>query len=122
VKEDLAPQANATIAVAKSLHLPYIDLNLASTNYVNAIGATLSNAYNYAGTDHTHLNQYGILLFGNMVSMLLQKALKQGPEWTVPNATIASAIESGAYILPTLLDNMTNTTAPAGFEFGLIGV
>lgn len=94
----------------------YIDLNRASTNYVNAIGATLAHTYNYAGTDKTHLNQYGIVLFGNMVSMLIDGAFKDGGQWTVPNATIARDIKSGTYILPALF-HMTNSTAPKGFVF-----
>lgn len=94
----------------------YIDLNLASTNYVNAIGATLAHTYNYIGTDKTHLNHYGIVLFGNMVSMLIDDALKDGRQWMMPNATIARDIKNGTYILPTLFD-MTNSTAPEGFVF-----
>ena len=68
----------------------YINLNRESINYVNTISATLSCRYNYIRTDYMHLNPYGILLFGNMVSLLIDGSLGQAREWTTPNVTIAA--------------------------------
>ncbi|KAG4442702.1 hypothetical protein IFR05_001809 [Cadophora sp. M221] len=115
VIENLAEQANATISVAKSLRVPYIDLNRASTDYINAVGTPLSDAYNLSPSDRTHLNPSGELLFGNLVSLLIDDALKEGSKWTRPNSTIASALVSGTYISPTILGNTTNSTAPPGW-------
>ncbi|PBP16354.1 putative gdsl-like lipase acylhydrolase protein [Diplocarpon rosae] len=112
VIENLAQQANATIYVAKSLGVPYIDLNRASTDYINKIGATLADTYNLTPDDRTHLNPYGELLFGTLVSVLIGRTLDQGRWWTKPNVTIARALSNGTYILPTPLPGTTNSTAP----------
>lgn len=102
VIEDLTVQANATIAVAKEISADYIDLNRASTNYLNAIGATNASLYNLIPTDFTHLNVHGQTVFGNMVSLLLNSLWdkEKYEEWTTPNKTIATDIEQGIFIFP----------------------
>lgn len=112
VIENLAEQAKVTISVAKSLHIPYIDLNRASTDYINAIGSVLADTFNYVPGDRTHLNPESELLFGTMVSVLIDDALRDGSKWTRPNITIARALAKGQYILPTPLEGTTNSTAP----------
>lgn len=119
VIEDLFPQVNATIAVAKSLGAYYIDLNRASTDYVDAIGANKSWTYNLIPTDYTHLNAAGSILFGNMVSLLIDKAVPKTriydiSKYTYPNATIARAIKSKTYLYPSGFGTLTNSTAPPG--------
>ncbi|KAM3086191.1 hypothetical protein ACMFMG_000328 [Clarireedia jacksonii] len=118
VTEDLAPQANATIIAAKAVGALYIDLNRASINYVNAVGATDAATYNLVSTDFTHLNSAGSVLFGNMVSGLIDKAVSasQGldiKQYTTPNATIASAISAGKYIYPSGFGTLPNNTLPS---------
>jgi len=118
VKEDLAPQANATIVAAKAVGSLYIDLNRASINYVNAIGATNAATYNLISTDFTHLNSAGSVLFGNIVSGLIDKAVgtSQGldaKKYTTPNTTIASAISAGKYIYPSGFGTLPNNTLPS---------
>ncbi|PMD17793.1 carbohydrate esterase family 12 protein [Hyaloscypha hepaticicola] len=44
--EDLAPQRNATIQVARSNGIDFIDLNAASTKYLNSIGKAKAVTYN----------------------------------------------------------------------------
>ncbi|KAK0099550.1 hypothetical protein ONS95_013552 [Cadophora gregata] len=115
--ENLADQAAATISVAKKLHVPYIDLNRVSTDYINSIGFPRSDTYNLSPGDRTHLNPSGELLFGTMVSTLIREELKDGRKWTRPNATISDALASGTYILPTPLEKgTTNSTAPPNWE------
>jgi hypothetical protein len=83
----------------------YIDLNEASTNYVNAIGAADAALYNRIPTDFTHLNGHGSLLFGTMVSHLMTTTTKYGMEiaqYSFANKTIVAAIESGTFIYPSL--------------------
>jgi hypothetical protein len=118
VIEDLAPQVNATIEVAKGMGINYIDLNAASMKYVNEIGANASWTYNLITTDNTHLNSYGSMVFGNIASKLIEKALRDGREFTTPNETISNAVEHGKYIFPSLpATNWTDSTAPEGFSF-----
>src|ERR1700761_4881350 len=56
VVENLAEQKTATIAAAKGGSYASIDLNAASTRFINAIGQTAANKYNLAEKDYTHLN------------------------------------------------------------------
>lgn len=63
--------------------------------------------YNLIPTDNTHLNKAGSLVFGNMVSGLIDEAMKtehgHGIEvYTHPNETIWEAIEAGRFILPSV--------------------
>ncbi|CAG8949876.1 hypothetical protein HYFRA_00004204 [Hymenoscyphus fraxineus] len=108
VKEDLAPQAKATLEVASETNAQFIDLNKASTAYMNAIGqsnADLYNLDNLPGGDRTHLNPSGEKLFGNMVAKLIGQSpvLELGAQtkgFLAPNAAIVAAIDAGKFILP----------------------
>ena len=104
VVENLADQRNATIAVAQSLKSRWIDLNNASTNYCNAIGPAASWVYNLEdggnvtqlnGTDQTHLNAKGSVVFGRMVSDLMVEKYEDIKFWTRPNATLTYELEHG---------------------------
>lgn len=100
VKEDLAPQAEATRSVASSNGLDVIDLNKYSTDYMNAIGQANAALYNRVADDYTHLNAAGVLLFGNMVSWLIGNMDADFGAWLSPNATIVADIKAGTFILP----------------------
>lgn len=79
----------------------YIDLNKASTDYVNAIGQTGADTYNWGedgttGKDRTHLNPRGEVVFARMVSdLLLEKYESEFAQWTVANETLSQLIEEG---------------------------
>ncbi|KAH8807647.1 SGNH hydrolase-type esterase domain-containing protein [Xylogone sp. PMI_703] len=103
VTEDLAPQRLATIAVAKSLHIDYIDLNEASTKYLDAIGEANSATYNRIPSDFTHLNPTGSVVFGDMVSWLLTSTTSVKAKlkpYTRPDETVVRDIERGVYVFP----------------------
>lgn len=107
VVQDLAPQRNATISVALSLDISYIDLNLASTNYLNAIGAADAALYNRIPSDFTHLNAHGSELFGTMVSWLMTssgttKFGREIEEFSVAKQTIVEAIKEGVFTYPSV--------------------
>jgi hypothetical protein len=106
VIQDLAPQAALTIAAANAIGAAYIDLNKASTAYLNSIGNSNAQLFNRIPGDATHLNVAGDVLFGNMVSMLVGEAVTSLhgyslTPYTHPNATIAAAIKSGTFLLPS---------------------
>lgn len=104
VIEDLSVQRNITISVAESIGVDYIDLNEASTIYLNQIGQNLSATYNRVDTDYTHLNPSGSILFGDMVSWLLLTTTSLSKDirrYTVPSPSVVGAIENGIYIYPT---------------------
>ena len=97
IVENLADQRNATITVAESVGSRWIDLNKASTDYCNAIGPEASWAYNLNDTanDTTHLNDWGSVVFGRMVSDLMVEKYEDIRLWTRQNETLTWEIEHG---------------------------
>lgn len=98
VIENLSAERNATLSVASSLKKAgarSIDLNRASTDYVNAIGAEASWRYNYLPDDRTHLNEWGSVVFGRLVSDLLVEKYKDIRVWTTANETLSRALREG---------------------------
>ena len=78
-----------------------IDLNKASTAYVNAIGQNGADTYNWGdngttGNDRTHLNPWGEVVFARMVSdLLVEKYGGEFGQWTVGNETLSALIRDG---------------------------
>ncbi|KAG9893935.1 SGNH hydrolase, partial [Aureobasidium melanogenum] len=73
--QDLAVQRNLTSAAARKTHSRYIDLNIASTEYCNAIGPEAAWKYNLNPADYTHLNGWGSVVFGRMAIIASSKSL-----------------------------------------------
>lgn len=71
VLDSLHNERLATIAAAKAVGIRYLDLNLASSNYINALGNETAGVYDLEPTDRTHLNARGAKVFGRMVADLL---------------------------------------------------
>ncbi|KAL1616304.1 hypothetical protein SLS56_011468 [Neofusicoccum ribis] len=100
VVENLADVAAAALEVAEEKGALSIDLNRASTDYCNSIGEDDSQTYNLDGTDRTHLNDAGEVVFGNMVAWLLDNS-NEGDvlsQSTVAGDAYAEAFEDGTYI------------------------
>lgn len=96
VVENLANETAATIDVAGANGVHWIDLNRASTAYVNAIGAAAADKYNYAQGDRTHLNPWGGVVFSRIVSdLLVEKYPAEFGGVTVKNETLSALIERG---------------------------
>ena len=68
VLENLANETAATTSVAEENGLHWVDLNKASTQYVNAIGQEKADKYNLAQGDRTHVNGWGGVVFARVVS------------------------------------------------------
>ena len=103
--QDLADMRNATIAAAQASKSDFIDLNEASTAYLNAIGQTDAWTYNLNADDHTHLNVAGSVVFGNMVSWLMSEMAGDGKllgMYTTPNATMVKDFESATFVYPAV--------------------
>ncbi|EPE27326.1 SGNH hydrolase [Glarea lozoyensis ATCC 20868] len=100
VTRNLENERLATIAVAKSLDVTYVDLNLASMNYLNAIGLAKATTYNLEPTDFTHLNDMGSRVFGNLVAALvLETGLGKGlREWVGVDWRVVQGIRRGIYV------------------------
>ncbi|KAF2431329.1 SGNH hydrolase [Tothia fuscella] len=90
ISQSLKEEAAVTIEVAGKDHL-YIDLNKASTTYMNQIGPANAEKYNRQKDDRTHLNPHGTEVFGRMVADLI---IARIPEI----ASAFNAIASDTYI------------------------
>jgi hypothetical protein len=95
VTPNLANERAATISVAETNSIKFIDLNIASENYVNAIGKEAASKYNWGPSDWTHLNEWGGVVFGRLVSDLLIEKFPELQEVTKPNATLSALIREG---------------------------
>jgi len=101
VIENLSNETAITLDVAEANDLHVIDLNKASTAYVNAIGQKGADMYNWGengttGNDRTHLNPWGEVVFARMVSdLLVEKYGEEFGEWTVKNETLSGLIKDG---------------------------
>ncbi|KAH4059329.1 hypothetical protein HBI25_106290 [Parastagonospora nodorum] len=96
VTENLSNETKKTQEVAKGRSLHTIDLNKASTAYVNAIGSAAADKYNLASGDRTHVNEHGGVVFARIVSDLLVAAYPtEFKDVTVANATLSAAIKAG---------------------------
>ncbi|EUC46448.1 carbohydrate esterase family 12 protein [Bipolaris oryzae ATCC 44560] len=99
VKEDLADVTAATIKVAGQTGAQLIDLNAASTKYLNAIGPDKAHTYNLTPSDNTHLNNGGSIVFGNLVAILMNQELtKLSTKYLSPIKDIADKLEKGEYV------------------------
>lgn len=95
VIENLAEQRTATLSVAQGNGIKFIDLNLASLNYVNAIGKDAASKYNLASNDWTHLNEWGGVVFARIVSDLLVEKFPELSDVTKKNETLSALIKAG---------------------------
>ncbi|GKT84428.1 GDSL-like lipase/acylhydrolase [Colletotrichum tofieldiae] len=92
VTNNLANERERTIAAATATKTTYIDLNLNSRKYVQAIGEEKAHSYNLVPTDNTHLNDEGSVVFGRLVADLLLQKEKQLAQWFTPNKTLSDEI------------------------------
>jgi hypothetical protein len=100
VTENLADVTAAAKEAASKSKAEIIDLNAASTRYLNSIGADNAATYNLNPTDFTHLNGEGSVVFGNLVATLIDEEISKLKKHVVPVKDIAAALEDGKYIFP----------------------
>jgi hypothetical protein len=96
VIENLANETSITNRVAQEKSRHHIDLNKASTAYVNALGQAAADKYNLSPDDRTHLNVWGGVVFARIVSDLLVAGYPdEFKAVTVANATLSATIQAG---------------------------
>ena len=93
--QDLSTQRNLTLTAAYATRSRHIDLNGASVRYCDAIGPDNAWKYNLNPDDRTHLNDWGSVVFGRLVSDLLAKAYIDVAAVTRPNRTLSEEIWEG---------------------------
>ncbi|KAK7452612.1 hypothetical protein CaCOL14_004480 [Colletotrichum acutatum] len=92
VTNNLSNERERTIAAATETKTTYIDLNLNSRKYVQAIGETKAHSYNLVESDNTHLNAEGSVVFGRLVADLVLQKNKGLEQWFTPNKTLSDEI------------------------------
>ncbi|KAF3053571.1 hypothetical protein E8E11_011844 [Didymella keratinophila] len=102
VVESLADVTAAAKEAATKSKADIIDLNAASTKYLNAIGADNAATYNLNPTDFTHLNAEGSVVFGNVVAQLIDAEVPEVKKYVVPVKKVAKALDEGKYIFPAV--------------------
>jgi lysophospholipase L1-like esterase len=104
--QDLANQTVATISAAENSGATWLNLNAASTDYLNRIGPTDAYTYNLISTDHTHLNSEGSIVFGNLVAdLILGDFVELGYQGYIQvRATLTADFLSGKYFYPQIGD------------------
>ncbi|WAO91726.1 SGNH-hydro domain-containing protein [Fusarium falciforme] len=97
VVENLADWRNKTIEAAKAVGVKWLDLNKASTDYVNTIGEDNAHYYNLNGSDRTHLNLAGEIVFGRMTLDLLLKARPDLRMYFESNVELSDKLANGEF-------------------------
>ncbi|KAF9887411.1 hypothetical protein FE257_010266 [Aspergillus nanangensis] len=97
VIQNLADWRAEAINSAKDVGIQYLDLNIASTDYVNAIGEENGHTYDLSDGDSTHLNAAGEVVFGRMVADLMLEARPDFEGYFTPNEALSEKIANGEY-------------------------
>ncbi|KAL2837101.1 SGNH hydrolase-type esterase domain-containing protein [Aspergillus pseudoustus] len=97
VQEDFVEWRGKAIAAAKDAGAKWLDLTIASTDYINAIGEQNAATYDLSEGDGTHLNSAGEIVFGRMVADLLIEKRPDLEEFITPNEALSEKIWAGEY-------------------------
>lgn len=97
VIQNLENERLRAIAAAEAVGATYLDLNTASTNYVNAIGNANGKKYDLSTGDSTHLNTAGEVVFGRLVADLLLEKRSDLAQYIRDNKAISDKIKNGEF-------------------------
>ncbi|EOA82074.1 hypothetical protein ACJQWK_05347 [Exserohilum turcicum] len=98
VIESLADVTAATKKAAELSHAILIDLNAASTKYLNAIGPKNAHTYNLHLSDNTHLSKGGSIVFGNMMGLHIDWAIARLVSYVRPVKEISQALQHNEFV------------------------
>jgi lysophospholipase L1-like esterase len=94
---DLKDWRDRTWNAAKAENVKFLDLNTASTTYLNAIGPQNAARYNREADDITHLNSAGQAVFGRMTLDLLLEKRKDLEPYFGSNNALSDKIQNGQF-------------------------
>ncbi|TEA18336.1 Rhamnogalacturonan acetylesterase RhgT [Colletotrichum sidae] len=97
VIQNLENERVRAIAAAEAVGATYLDLNTASTDYVNAIGNANGKLYDLSSGDSTHLNTAGEVVFGRLVADLLLEKRTDLAEYFKVNKALSDKIKNGEF-------------------------
>lgn len=95
--ENLSEHSQLAIEAAQESDALYLDLNKASTKYINAIGQANADYYNYQDGDRTHLNPEGEIVFGRLVIDLLTEQRGDLAAYFQPNPVLSEKLKNGEF-------------------------
>ena len=95
IDDILEPWAVYVRKAAADTNQPYIELLQTSIKYLNRIGEKAAWRLNYDGTDHTHLNNDGKIIFGRIVADLIKAKGVVSPDPFKVNATLSAQEAAG---------------------------
>ncbi|EFQ27369.1 GDSL-like Lipase/Acylhydrolase [Colletotrichum graminicola] len=97
VIQNLETERLGAIAAAEAVGTTYLDLNTASTNYLNAIGNENGHKYDLSPGDSTHLNTAGGVVFGRLVADLLLEKREDLAEFIRENKALSIKLKNGEF-------------------------
>ncbi|KAK2052154.1 GDSL-like Lipase/Acylhydrolase [Colletotrichum caudatum] len=97
VIQNLETERLRAIAAAGAVGATYLDLNAASTDYVNAIGSENGHRYDLSPGDATHLNTAGEVVFGRLVADLLLEKRGGLSESVRENKALSNKLKNGEF-------------------------
>lgn len=97
VIENLLDVRAEAIAAAKAKKITLLDLNVVSTEYINAIGDANATFYDYLLGDKTHLNPAGERVFGRMVVDLVLEKNKGLTKYFTPAKALSDKLAAGEF-------------------------
>jgi hypothetical protein len=100
VTQNLADVSAAAQVAAAQSGAKLIDLNGASTRYLNAIGAERASRFNLKEGDYTHLNSGGSVVFGNLVAVLMREVVPELRRWIRPDGEVVEKLREGEFYWP----------------------
>ncbi|KFA66939.1 hypothetical protein S40285_05761 [Stachybotrys chlorohalonatus IBT 40285] len=97
VVENLVNERRIAIEAAEESGVLYLDLNRASTDYINAIGSVNADYYNWGPGDRTHLNPAGTTVFGRLVADLLLEERADLDAYLTKNQELSDKLSAGEF-------------------------
>ncbi|PLB51280.1 SGNH hydrolase [Aspergillus steynii IBT 23096] len=100
VVRNLENERKATIQAARRSRASVVDLNLRSTEYLDAIGEEKAHSYNLSPDDNTHLNVPGSQVFGGLVASLIDGVRPELKGFVAVDGALETALDEGEYYWP----------------------
>ncbi|KAK1994775.1 GDSL-like Lipase/Acylhydrolase [Colletotrichum falcatum] len=97
VVQNLEAERLRAAAAAEAVGAACLDLNAASTDYVNAIGSENGHKYDLSPGDATHLNAAGGVVFGRLVADLLLEKREDLAEFIRENEALSNKLKNGEF-------------------------
>ncbi|KAG8762785.1 hypothetical protein FRC12_008847 [Ceratobasidium sp. 428] len=93
--DSLGPYSDQTISVASKLGLPLLPLLADGRTYLNKLGKTNAQQFNFEADDTTHLNALGAKYFGRIVADEVKSKVSALSSYIVTDSALSAKIAAG---------------------------